>query len=50
MMLHLQVNARRIDDEVDVFDGILSNKFFLAILLSEALLQVNLISPQPSRL
>lgn len=49
-MSHLQVNARRINDEVNVFDGILSNRFFLVILLSEALLQVTLISKQSSHL
>lgn len=40
----LQVNARRINDEPDVFTGVLSNKLFSSILLSEIILQVSLWS------
>lgn len=39
----LQVNARRINDEPDVFTGVLSNRFFSTILASEALLQVLIV-------
>ena len=37
----LQVNARRINDEPDVFTGVLSNKLFSSVLLSEIVLQVS---------
>lgn len=40
----LQVNARRINDEPDVFTGMLANKLFSSILLSEIILQVSLWS------
>lgn len=37
---HVQVNARKIYDEANVFGGVAANKLFTAILLGEATLQV----------
>lgn len=36
----VQVNARKIYDEANVFGGVVANKLFTAILLGEATLQV----------
>lgn len=36
----VQVNARKIYDEANVFSGVAANKLFTAILLGEATLQV----------
>ena len=38
--LWLQVNARKVYDEANVFAGVTANKLFAAILLGEASLQV----------
>ena len=40
MQLFNQVNARKVNDEVNVLDGILDNRLFLGILAAEAFLQV----------
>ena len=42
MQLFNQVNARKINDEPNVLEGILDNRLFLGILGAEALLQVGL--------
>ena len=44
----MQVNSRKIYDEPNVLDGILSNQLFLLILGAEAALQV-LASPCPTK-
>ena len=45
-----QVNARKIYDEPNVLEGILSNRLFLIILGAEAALQVSLPGANPSGL
>lgn len=40
MQLFNQINARKINDEPNVLEGILGNRLFLGILGAEALLQV----------
>ena len=39
----MQVNARRVSDEANVFSALAANKLFVAILLGEASLQVGLL-------
>lgn len=39
-----EINARRINDELNVFDGILSSPIFLAVILITALFQAIIIN------
>jgi hypothetical protein len=39
MQLFNEINARRLEDEIDVFSGILKNRFFVGILIATAIVQ-----------